>query len=94
MRHWVVVALVAVIAAGVGASAALYFAYPNQVQLVGGETRSELLSLNAPPGTLTTEANAAYKARRGARRCRRRGTRRRGRRLAELQQDAHHRAIL
>ena len=61
MRHWIIVALVAVVAAAVGAGAALYFAFPNQVQLVGGETRSELLSLNAPPGTLTTEANAAYK---------------------------------
>src|SRR5215469_11654957 len=61
MRHWVIYALVAIIAAGVGAAAALYFAFPNQVQLVGGETRSELLSLNAPPGTLTTEANGAYK---------------------------------
>jgi hypothetical protein len=53
MRHWVFVVLVAVIAAAVGAGAAFYFAYPNQVQLVGGEARSELLSLNAPPGTLT-----------------------------------------
>ena len=61
MRHWIIVALVAIVAAGIGAAAALYFAFPNQVQLVGGETRSELLSLNAPPGTLTTEANAAYK---------------------------------
>ena len=61
MRHWIIFALVAVIAAGIGAAAALYFAFPNQVQLVGGETRSELLSLNAPTGTLTTEANAAYK---------------------------------
>jgi alcohol dehydrogenase (cytochrome c) len=61
MRHWIIVAIVAIIAAAVGAGAVLYFAYPNQVQLVGGETRSELLSLNAPPGTLTTEQNAAYK---------------------------------
>jgi alcohol dehydrogenase (cytochrome c) len=61
MRHWVIVALVAIVAAGIGAAAALYFVYPNQVQLVGGETRSELLSLNAPPGTLTTESNAAFK---------------------------------
>ena len=51
MRHWIIVAIVAVVAAGVGAAAALYFAYPNQVQLVGGEARSELLSLNAPAGT-------------------------------------------
>jgi cytochrome bd-type quinol oxidase subunit 2 len=62
MRHWVIIALVAIVAAGIGAATALYFTFPNQVQLVGGETRSELLSLNAPPGTLTTEANPAYKA--------------------------------
>jgi hypothetical protein len=61
MRHWLIFAVVAVVAAGVGAAAALYFACPNQVQLAGGEARSELLSLNAPPGTLTTEQNAAYK---------------------------------
>jgi alcohol dehydrogenase (cytochrome c) len=62
MRHWVIVTLVAIVAAGVGAAAALYFAYPTQVQIAGGEGRSELLSLNAPPGTLATEQNAAYKA--------------------------------
>jgi alcohol dehydrogenase (cytochrome c) len=61
MRHWVIVGLVAIVAAAVGAGVALYLAFPNQVQLVGGEMRSELLSLNAPAGTLTTEANAAYK---------------------------------
>ena len=31
MRHWIIVALVAIIAAAVGAGAALYFAYPAQV---------------------------------------------------------------
>lgn len=61
MRHWIILALVAIVAAAAGAAATLYFAFPNQVQLVGGETRSELLSLNAPPGTLTIESNAAYK---------------------------------
>jgi hypothetical protein len=40
----------------------LFFAYPNRVQLVAGEGRSYLLSLNAPAGTMTTEVNAAYKA--------------------------------
>jgi hypothetical protein len=36
--------------------------YPNRVQLVAGEVRSYLLSLNAPADTMTTEVNAAYKA--------------------------------
>jgi alcohol dehydrogenase (cytochrome c) len=61
MRHWIIVVLVAVVAAGVGAGTALYFAYPTQVSIVGGETRAELLSLNRPPGTLTTEENSDYK---------------------------------
>ncbi len=60
-REIIVLAIVAVAAAGVGAGVALYFVYPNQVSIVGGETRSLLMSLNAPPGSLTTEENAAYK---------------------------------
>jgi hypothetical protein len=62
VRHWVIVALVAIIAAAVGAGVALYFAYPTRVELAASATRAELLSLNAPPGTLTTEENAAYKS--------------------------------
>ena len=50
------------VVAGSGSGVALYFAYPNRVQLVAGEGRSYLLSLNAPAGTMTTEVNAAYKA--------------------------------
>jgi hypothetical protein len=38
------------VVAGSGAGVALYFAYPNRVQLVAGEGRSYLLSLNAPAG--------------------------------------------
>src|SRR5215469_14593503 len=60
-RHWIIVAIVAVVAAAVGAAVALDLTYPSKVELAAGVTRGELLSLNAPPGTLTTEANAAYK---------------------------------
>jgi alcohol dehydrogenase (cytochrome c) len=60
--HWVVVALIAIIAAGVGAGIALYFAHPARVELAVGATRGELLSLQAPAGTVTTETNAAYKS--------------------------------
>src|SRR5215472_809683 len=60
-RHWIIVAIVAVVAAAVGAAVALDLAYPSQVELAAGMTRGELLSLNAPPGTLTTESNGAYK---------------------------------
>ena len=58
-RHWIIFALVAIIAVGAGAGAALYFAFPMQVSIAEGGTRSYLL--NAPAGTLTTETNAAYK---------------------------------
>jgi alcohol dehydrogenase (cytochrome c) len=61
MRHWIIVALAAIVAAGVGAGAALYFAHPTRVEVSVGEMRGELLSLNPPPGTLTREQNTAYK---------------------------------
>ena len=61
MRHWIIVALVAIVAAAVGAGTAIYFAYPTRVEVAVGEMRGELLSLNLPPGTLTREQNTAYK---------------------------------
>ena len=57
----IILVLVALGALASGAGVALYFAYPNQVQLVAGETRAFLLSLNPPQGTVTTEENAAFK---------------------------------
>jgi alcohol dehydrogenase (cytochrome c) len=54
-----IVGVLVVIAAGVGG--ALYYAYPVQVSLFAGLTRNYILSLFAPPGTTTTELNAAYK---------------------------------
>ena len=41
----IIIVLVALGAAVAGAGVALYFAYPNRVQLVAGEERSCLLSL-------------------------------------------------
>jgi hypothetical protein len=41
---------------------ALYYAYPVQVSTLGGLSRNFILTLFAPPGTITTESNAAYKA--------------------------------
>jgi alcohol dehydrogenase (cytochrome c) len=61
LRHWIIVVIVAVVAAAVGAAVALYFAHPARVELAAGATRGQILALNAPPGTLTTEQNAAYK---------------------------------
>jgi len=58
----IILALVALGALGVGAGAGLYFAYPVQVGTIAGAARSTLLSLNEPPGTVTTQQNSAYKA--------------------------------
>ena len=49
-----------VIGAAVGGG--LYLAYPVQVSTLAGMTRNYLISWSAPPGTITTELNAAYKA--------------------------------
>jgi alcohol dehydrogenase (cytochrome c) len=48
-------------AIGAAAGGALYYAYPVQVSIIGGLSRNYLLSWFAPPGTTTTELNAAYK---------------------------------
>jgi len=59
----VILVLVALGALAAGAGAALYFTYPIRVETAAGEVRGYILSLNAPPGTVTTEENAAYKGR-------------------------------
>ena len=46
---------------GAATGGALYYLYPVQVSLLGAMTRNYVLSLFAPPGTATTELNAAYK---------------------------------
>jgi alcohol dehydrogenase (cytochrome c) len=60
-REIIVIVLVAVGAAAAGAGVAFYFARPTRVEVAVGEMRGELLSLRAPPGTVTTEANDAFK---------------------------------
>jgi hypothetical protein len=45
---------------GAVAAGALYYAYPVQVSTLAGLTRNYLISWFAPPGTTTTELNAAY----------------------------------
>ena len=45
---------------GAAAAGALYYAYPVQVSTLAGLTRNYLISWFAPPGTTTTELNAAY----------------------------------
>jgi alcohol dehydrogenase (cytochrome c) len=57
----IILVLVALGALAVGAAAALYFVHPTRTEIAGAEVRNMLLSLNAPPGTVTTEENVAYK---------------------------------
>ena len=51
----------ALIVIGAVTGGALYYAYPVQVSTLGGLSRNFILTLFAPPGTITTELNAAYK---------------------------------
>src|SRR5262245_28488469 len=57
----VILVLVALGALAAGVGIALYFTYPIRVETAAGEARGYILSLNAPPGTVTTEENAVYK---------------------------------
>jgi alcohol dehydrogenase (cytochrome c) len=62
MRLWhrLLIEAAAVIVIGAAVGAALYRFYPVQVTTVAGLGRDYLLSLNAPPGRITTEANPTY----------------------------------
>ena len=80
---------------GAAAGGGLYLAYPVQVSTFAGLTRNYLLSWSAPPGTTTTELNAAYKAPDCcALACRRVIAERHRRRLAELQQNTDFGSLL
>ena len=64
MSRWVEIIVIVLIALGalaVSAVAALYFIGPTRIKIAGGEAREYFLTFNAPPGTMTTEASAAYK---------------------------------
>src|SRR5262245_52435566 len=56
----IVIGALAVIGAAIGG--ALYLALPVQMSTIGGLMRNYVLSIGAPPGTATTELNAAYQA--------------------------------
>ncbi len=60
-RDYVFLILIAIAAAAGGAGIAFFVANKNRVEVAVGETRSGLLSMRAPPGTITTEMNPAYK---------------------------------
>jgi alcohol dehydrogenase (cytochrome c) len=55
----IIVCVLGVIGAATGG--ALYYFYPVQVSIFAALTRNYFLSWFAPPGTTTTESNAAYK---------------------------------
>jgi len=60
-RDYIFLILIAIAAAAGGAGIAFFVANKSRVEVAVGETRSELLSLRAPSGTVTTEINPAYK---------------------------------
>lgn len=62
-RIWrkLIIAAGALAIVGAATAGALYAAFPNQVSTLGGLTRNYFLSWSAPPGTINTESNAAYK---------------------------------
>ncbi len=61
MKRKLLLACCALIVAGAAAAGALYYAYPVRVSVFAGLTRNYFLSWLAPPGTTTTELNAAYR---------------------------------
>ena len=56
------ITLGAIAAAGVVVAGVLFYAFPVQMFIFGGLSRNFLLTLSAPSGTVSTEANPAYKA--------------------------------
>ena len=61
MRYKLAIIAGALIAIGAAAAGALYYAFPVQMATYAGLTSNYFISWSAPPGTTTTELNAAYK---------------------------------
>ena len=61
MKYKLLIVACALGVTGAAAAGGLYLAYPVQISTLVGMTRNYLISLSAPPGTATTELNAAYK---------------------------------
>ena len=62
MKYKLLIIAVALGVTGAAIGGGLYLAYPIQVPTLPDMTRNYLISWSAPPGTITTELNAAYKA--------------------------------
>ena len=61
MRHKLFIIAGALVVAGAAVGGGLYYVYPVQVSTIAGMTRNYFISWSAPPGTITTELNPAYK---------------------------------
>src|SRR5580692_13023607 len=61
MRHWIIAALVAIIAAAVGGGVTSSLADEAGIEVGIGDLRGEILSLFAPLGEIATETNPNYK---------------------------------
>ena len=62
MKYKLLIIAVALGVTGAAVGGGLYLAYPVQVTTLAAMAHNYLLSWSAPPGTTTTELNAAYKA--------------------------------
>jgi alcohol dehydrogenase (cytochrome c) len=62
VKHKLLIIAGALVVTGAAVAGALFLAYPVQISTLGGMARNYLISLSAPPGTVTTELNAAYKS--------------------------------
>ena len=62
MKYKILIIAGALGVTGAAVGGGLYLAYPVQVTTLAGMAHNYLLSWSAPPGTTTTELNAAYKA--------------------------------
>ena len=62
MKYKLLIIAVALGVTGAAVGGVLYLAYPVQVTTLAAMVHNYLLSWSAPPGTTTTELNAAYKA--------------------------------
>jgi alcohol dehydrogenase (cytochrome c) len=58
--EYIVIALIALGAAAVGAAGAAFIGL-TRLEIAGAEARNIVLSLNAPPGAVTIEENSAFK---------------------------------
>jgi alcohol dehydrogenase (cytochrome c) len=62
MKKKILIIIGVLIVIGAAAGRGLYVAFPVQLSTIAGLSRDFLLTLNSPPGTVSTETNSAYQA--------------------------------